>query len=186
MRNSAGQVVISKHVTFCPNSFNPARVNPASPPTTPYPTQCGFNPFTVSMVWGVQKGWAAEPVQFVNGKLPLGVYHLTETISPEYTRLFHIAARDATANVRVDVVKQPRCCPEPGCCGPSSRAAQSPGAARPAATGRSGPLKTRQPRRCLTLCRCPRGSVRVRHQEAGQRGPPCFRGVGMDRRELPA
>jgi hypothetical protein len=87
--NSAGQVVISKHVAFCPNSFDPARVNPASPPTTPYPTECGFNPFTVSQVWGVQKGWAAEPVQFIGGKLPLGHYKVTETINPEYTRLFN-------------------------------------------------------------------------------------------------
>ena len=121
MRNSAGQVVISNHVTFCPNSFGPARVTPASPPTSPYPMGCGSNPFTISQVWGVQKGWAAEPDSFVFGKLPLGVYHLTETISPQYTRLFNIAAKDATASVKVTVVKQPKCCPEPGCCPPGAR-----------------------------------------------------------------
>jgi hypothetical protein len=116
MRNSAGKVVLTRQATFCPNSYDPARVNPGSPPTSPYPMQCGYNPFTKAMVWGVQKGWAAEPGSFVNGKFPLGVYHLTETISPEYARLFHIRARDATATVKVKVVKGHQCCPVPGCC----------------------------------------------------------------------
>jgi hypothetical protein len=110
MRNSAGKVVLSDRAAFCPNSFNPARVGPGSPSATPYPGQCGTNPFTKAMVWGVQKGWAAEPVFFVSRKLPLGVYRTTETISPEYRRLFHISAPDATATVKVTVVKEGRCC----------------------------------------------------------------------------
>ena len=116
MRDSTGKVVLSTQVTFCPNSYNPARVGPGSPPTTPYPMQCGSNPFTLSMVWGMQKGWAAEPDSFAGAKVPLGVYHVTETIGPQYTRLFHISAHDATATVKVTVTKE-RCCPVPGCCG---------------------------------------------------------------------
>jgi hypothetical protein len=109
-RNAAGQVVVSHQVTFCPDSYQPARVRPASPPTSPYPQQCPTVPFARGMVWGVQKGWAIDPIQtdfFGPGpvKLPLGVYRLTETISSVYRRLFGISARDATATVTVKVVK---------------------------------------------------------------------------------
>jgi hypothetical protein len=117
MTDSTGKVVFSRPFTFCPNSYNPARVGPGSPPTTPYPMQCGSNPFTVAMVWGVQKGWAAEPASFVNGKFPVGVYHVTETISPQYAHLLGISTRDATATVKVKIVKGQQCCPVPGCCG---------------------------------------------------------------------
>jgi hypothetical protein len=86
------------------------------------------------MVWGVQKGWATDPVESDlfghQVKLPLGVYRVTETISPGYTRLFHISARDATATVAVTVVKGPKCCPVPGCC--------IPGRPRPPRTAGSG------------------------------------------------
>ena len=109
-RNAAGKVVVSQQVTFCPDSYQPARVRPASPPTSPYPQQCPTVPFAKGMVWGVQKGWAIDPVQtdfFGPGpvKLPLGVYRVTETISSVYRRLFGISARDATATVTVKVVK---------------------------------------------------------------------------------
>jgi hypothetical protein len=166
MKNSAGKVVISRDVSFCPNSFDPARVNPASPPSTPYPMQCGSNPFTVSQPWGVQKGWAAEPVQFIGGKIPLGVYHVTETINPEYTRLFNIPASDATGTVKVTVVKQPKCCPQPGCCGrsarhPSHRARQ--GQRPPAVPTLKNPPAAALP----DLVALPAWEVTVRHQKHG-------------------
>ncbi len=166
VRNSAGQVVVSKHEAFCPNSFDPARVNPASPPSSPYPAQCGFNPFTVSQVWGVQKGWAAEPVQFVSAKLPLGVYKATVTINSEYTRLFNIAASDATATVKVTVVKPPKCCPQPGCCSPgarqpSHRAGQ--GQRPPAVRTLKNPPTAALP----DLVALPAWNVTVRHQKPG-------------------
>src|SRR6516165_12088546 len=37
VRNSAGQVVATEPISFCPNTFDPARVSPAGPPTQPYP-----------------------------------------------------------------------------------------------------------------------------------------------------
>jgi hypothetical protein len=72
------------------------------------------------MAWGVQRGWATDPAETNffgrDVKLPLGKYQVTGTITPAYTRLFHIPARDATATVKVTVVKGPKCCPVPGCC----------------------------------------------------------------------
>jgi hypothetical protein len=124
VRNLAGKVVLTNSSTFCPNTYDPARVTPGGPPTQPYPQVCAADPFQLGMVWGVQKGWAVDPAESFFGsevKLPLGVYHLTETISPDYVRLFHIPAADATATVKLTVAKQPRCCPAPGCCAQARR-----------------------------------------------------------------
>jgi hypothetical protein len=132
VRNLAGNVVLTKPTSFCPNDFNPARVSPGGPPTQPYPPVCTFDPFQLGMVWGVQKGWAVDPAQSSGRvvKLPVGVYHVTETISPGYVRLFHIPAKDATATIKLTVAKPPKCCPPPGCCAAgrrhSARAAAAP------------------------------------------------------------
>ena len=162
IRNSAGQVVATQQAGFCPNNYNSARVSPGSPPTTPYPNQCGSNPFTLSMVWGVQKGWADEPVQFFSGKMPLGVYHETETINPRYTHLFGISARDATATAKITVVKGKQCCPLPGCCGPGighRGHAAAPGRRPPAA-----PTLTNPPSAALPdLVALPAWGVEIRH-----------------------
>jgi hypothetical protein len=110
VRDSAGAVVDSKPVTFCPDNYDQERVSPASPASTPYPQFCTDNPFQKGMVWGVQRGWATDPTEFFPPflTLPVGVDEVTETISPVYTRLFGIPARDATATVRVTVVRQGR------------------------------------------------------------------------------
>jgi Lysyl oxidase len=111
VRDSAGQVVLTKRVTFCPNSFDPERVGPGSPPASPYPTVCTFDPFQKGMVWGIQKDWAVNPAEeeFSTVKLPLGSYRVTESISPAYVKLFHVPAANATATVNVKVVKE-TCC----------------------------------------------------------------------------
>ena len=108
IRNKAGRVVAATaKMTLCPDSFNPERESPDSPSTSPYPQECrAADPFQLGTVWGIQQGWAVDPVQFGQGyRLALGTYHVTETISPAYARLFGIPAADATATVVMDVVK---------------------------------------------------------------------------------
>jgi hypothetical protein len=115
VRNSHGKTVTSERIRFCPNSFDPQRVSPASPANSPYPQQCeAGDPFPKALVWGVARGWAVDPFQdFSNNfKLPLGTYKVTATITPRYVRLFHIPARNATATVTVKVVKASGCCLE--------------------------------------------------------------------------
>ena len=132
-RNLAGKVAVSQTIPFCPDTYDPERVSPSGPATTPFPQQCDTNPFMRGMVWGVQTGWATDPAEsnFLGHqvRLALGTYRVTATIRPVYQRMFGIPAHDARASVTVKVVKGPKCCPLPGCCAPA--AAQAHDAAGP-------------------------------------------------------
>jgi hypothetical protein len=120
--NSGGKVVASSRLQFCPNDYNPERASPNSPPTSPYPQQCAGDPFPKSLIWGVAKGWAVDPAaqggQAMN--LAPGRYTVTETITPTYAQLLNITPADASASVKVKVVKAS------GCCGQAARAAHRP------------------------------------------------------------
>lgn len=108
VKNAAGQVVYSTQALFCPNTFDPERAVPNSPASPRYPQECLGDPFPLSMPWGIQRGWAVDPLEefgYNYPKLPAGVYHITETVNARYRQLLHISARDATATVRAKVVK---------------------------------------------------------------------------------
>ena len=111
VRNATGTVVASPWLTFCPNTRDPQRASPDSPAAQPYPSECSSqDPFTLSEVWGIAKGWATDPAESAPGlgtylPLPAGKYQVTETIAPAYVRLLHIASGDAAARVEVTVVK---------------------------------------------------------------------------------
>jgi Lysyl oxidase len=113
VRNHAGQVVASAKLTFCPDSYDPQRTGPSSALTSPFPQQCyGGDPFTRGAVWGLARGWAADPTENtqVTANLALGTYRVTETIFPAYTRLLRIPASNASAAVTMQVVNGQNCC----------------------------------------------------------------------------
>jgi hypothetical protein len=116
--NTAGQVVASTRPLFCPNFF-PQRAVPDSASTNPYPPGCGFDPFPKSVVMGLARGWAADPASFSFSfppptvRLAPGKYKVTATIAPQVVRLLHITAADATASVKLTVVKGRGCCVVP-------------------------------------------------------------------------
>jgi Lysyl oxidase len=112
VRNSSGKVVASSRQEFCPDSYNPERASTDSPATSPYPQECVGDPFPKSLVWGVARGWAVDPSQqtFQPMRLALGRYTVTETITPTYAQLLNIPPGDASASVKVTVVKASRCC----------------------------------------------------------------------------
>jgi hypothetical protein len=107
-----GKVLDSSKAGFCPDSYDPERATPDSPATSPYPQVCVADPFPKSLVWGVAQGWAVDPLEenSVGYRLNLGTYQVTETILPPYTTLLHITPADATATVKVKVVKGSGCC----------------------------------------------------------------------------
>ena len=116
VKNSQGTVKASQRATFCPDVFDPQRATPGSPATSPFPQSgCGFNPFQKSMVWGIQRGWGADPAEFSGQsvRLRLGTYEVTVRITSKYRRLLNISAADATAHVTAIVVKGTGCCVAP-------------------------------------------------------------------------
>jgi len=113
--NTAGKVVASTRPLFCLNA-GPQRAVPDSAITNPYPPECAFDPFPKSLVMGLARGWAADPVGFSFSfppptvRLAPGKYKVTATIAPQFVRLLHITAADATASVKLTVVKARGCC----------------------------------------------------------------------------
>jgi Lysyl oxidase len=106
--NFRGTTVLFQRITFCPDSYAPQRATPNSAETSPFPQQCGsFDPFPLGDVWGIARGWAVDPFTniFPRSKLRLGRYTVTETVTRQYRRLFHISARGARATVRIKIVK---------------------------------------------------------------------------------
>jgi hypothetical protein len=136
IRNHKGRVIDATNVTFCPDGYELARTNPGSATTSNYPLQCSaYDPFSIGEVWGIARGWAVDAAQFGGAfKLNYGTYTFTETIGPRYAHLFRIPAKDATATVKLKVVKGRPCCTPFGCCA----AAPAPARFVRVATHRSG------------------------------------------------
>ena len=121
IRNTSGKIVGSSLMTFCPDSSNPQRASPNSPADSLFPTECGDNPFEKGMVWGIQQGWGVDPVGSgivviepgggvgPSYRLRVGHYVVTVSITRLWQRLLHIPAGDATATVKVKVVKGHGC-----------------------------------------------------------------------------
>jgi hypothetical protein len=113
--DTTGKVVASTRPLFCLNA-NPERAVPDSASTNPYPPGCGGDPFPKSLVMGLARGWGADPASFSPSfppptvRLAPGTYKVTATIAPQYVRLLHITAADATASVKLTVVKGRGCC----------------------------------------------------------------------------
>src|SRR5262249_59200360 len=107
--------VASTQPLFCPNA-GPQRATPDSALTNPYPSGCAFDPFPKSLVMGLAQGWAADPAGFSSSfppptvRLAPGKYTVTATIAPQYVRLLHITAADATASVKLTDAQGPACC----------------------------------------------------------------------------
>jgi Lysyl oxidase len=133
--NSHGRTVGSKVVPFCPNSPDPQRTTPSSPPVSVFPQSCySSNPFEQAMVWGLQRGWATDPfassvivvagvpaartpVRAARGsareapsfRLRTGRYTVTLAITTLWQRLLHVRARDASATVTMTVTRGSGC-----------------------------------------------------------------------------
>ncbi len=84
VKNAHGKVVASTTFDFCPDSYDPERAVPDSPASSPYPQVCSADPFPQGLVWGIAKGWAADPAEAYGQQYQLkpGNYTVTESITP--------------------------------------------------------------------------------------------------------
>jgi hypothetical protein len=96
--------------TFCPNTWEPQRTGPAGPAEPTFPQQCGSNPFTLGMPWGIDQDWAVLPFQVIPVNVPVGHYQVTVSITRPYRTLFDIPDEAGVSTVGVTVVSgTPRC-----------------------------------------------------------------------------
>lgn len=92
----------------CLNSYESQRTRPDASPYTPYPYDCGYNPYTLGIVQGIQAGWTTNVLGW-NSPLKLfrGKYDVTVSVAPEYANAFGIDPALLTAKTRVIVKKGP-------------------------------------------------------------------------------
>jgi hypothetical protein len=119
----SGKVAATRHLTFCPDTYDQQRVTPDGPADPTFPPYCSANPFTLGMVWGIDDGWAVNPINssptYPRARLANGHYTVTVAITPRYAALFGIAPEDAevVVNARVRPASDGGC---PPLCPPSS------------------------------------------------------------------
>jgi hypothetical protein len=108
--NSKGVVVKRQTLDFCPNSWDPQRVNDSGPMRPSYPYFCSGGPFTTGMVWGIDQGWATDILQYDGLRLggPDGRYTVTTSIADEYVAAFGIPPELVSADltVKLDTIKR--------------------------------------------------------------------------------
>jgi len=104
--DAAGNLVVERDERFCPNGFA-VRTRPDAPDTSPYPSGCSSNPFTLGGAWGIQAGWSVPASGNWWEMAPLdldeGTYTATVTVNPRYTRLFGIPADQSSGTVQLNV-----------------------------------------------------------------------------------
>jgi hypothetical protein len=105
IKNAAGTTLSKTTSDFCPSvDWNSSRTRPDAPDSSPYPRQCGDNPFLLGNVWGIQAGWTSSVVRSnALDAVPDGAYKATITIAKRYRDFFKIPGATATANLAVTV-----------------------------------------------------------------------------------
>ncbi len=110
--NAKGRLAARRTLGFCPSSSE--RVSGDGPTGPTYLPTCGTTfPFARGAVWGIDPGWAGAirgGLEFGDRPLDLrpGRYTVQASIRPGYRRLFAIPDGDATARLKLRVVRRGR------------------------------------------------------------------------------
>lgn len=108
LRTPYGTVATQQNIDYCPNTYQPQRINDAGPADPTFSQMCRSNPFTLGMVLGIDQGWASPlPIRFNRDhRVPDGSYTLHVDVRPRYRSAFSIPRADATMSIDVNVVTQ--------------------------------------------------------------------------------
>ncbi|MFG2004240.1 lysyl oxidase family protein [Spirillospora sp. NPDC048911] len=109
LTDAKGKKVVERDQSICPAGEG-ARAKPGGPATSPYPSGCWGNPFTLGSVWGIQRDWAVGTASYGNEKpvkLAAGTYKATITVNKAYRDLFGIPAAPKTVQVEVRIREEP-------------------------------------------------------------------------------
>jgi hypothetical protein len=115
LTDATGKKVLDRDQAFCLNGEG-SRTRPDAPDSSPYPTDCGANPFTLGAVWGLQAGWSANTFNYYDEQapadLPVGKYTAKISINKQYRDYFKIGTADSAVSLNVTIQEQQGC--EPG------------------------------------------------------------------------
>lgn len=103
LTDAKGKKVLTRDQTVCP-AGDGARTRPDGPATSPYPTSCSANPFTLGSVWGIQRDWAVSTWNWQQDEtvdLADGQYTATITVNKPYRDFFAMPATAQTVHVTV-------------------------------------------------------------------------------------
>ena len=168
LRTSTGKLVLSQYGAFCSADGSAQKTGLGSPQNPLFPQDgCeSRDPFPRGEVWGIQRGWAVDPLYFYAfTNLKLGTYHATVRITPRYRRMFHVAAAQAVGRVTVKVVNGTGG-------GPSNRGPAASASPRPLPRLPQVPLLKHPPRDVLPdLIPLPAWGIYVQHLP-GSKGHP--------------
>jgi hypothetical protein len=99
-----GELVKSKTLTFCPNSYDRQRVSDEGPVRATYPDGCYGNPFTKGLIWGIDEEWAVNATTSSDATVRLrkGTYDVTVSVEERYVDLFGFEG-DTTLDLDLEV-----------------------------------------------------------------------------------
>ena len=87
MKNVATGKVSTSWKDICLNSYEAQRTRPDAPATSPYPSDCPYNSYTLGSVQGIERGWTSNVLGWQNPlRLPRGKYDVTIEVAPKFVR----------------------------------------------------------------------------------------------------
>lgn len=144
-----GQRVRSAWLTFCPNGWDRQRIDDTGPQHPTFPDLCPTQfPFTKSMVWGIDAGWAtAVAAPFTDGPtsfdVPPGDYDVAVVVHPRWVEVLQMPADGTKVQLRATVVQEAEPTEEPRPGGENGHAAEQRSAQVP--TNKAAPSGARLP-----------------------------------------
>lgn len=89
----------------CPSGYEQQRLDDSGPYESTYPYGCRSWDFSLGSVWGIDTGWAVQPLWASRARTELreGTYRAVVSITPRYRDLFGIAHDDAIAEASIVV-----------------------------------------------------------------------------------
>lgn len=106
--NSAGKVVTHQKLSFCPNSYDQARIAPSGAADSPYPQECGTHPFALGGIFGIPGGWSTPALNNHDDAATFkgkdGDYLLTSTVASPWRSALGLTLAQGTAQVHLKVV----------------------------------------------------------------------------------
>ncbi|HET9421441.1 MAG TPA: lysyl oxidase family protein [Nocardioides sp.] len=117
--------------SICLNSYEAQRTRPDAPATSPYPSDCPYNAYTLGSVQGIERGWTSNVLGWQNPlRLARGKYDVSIEMAPRFVQAFGLDPADVKGTTRVIVKKG-----EDG----EDEGRPSPSAPRPASKAPTGP-----------------------------------------------